>query len=107
MKWIYLILAGALEITWAVAMKKSEGFTVVIPTIITGAGYLASAIFLSLALKELPLGPAYAIWTGVGIIGTSILGILLFNEKLSALQVICIILIIIGITGLKLLSKEQ
>ena len=64
MKWFYLFLAGALEITWAVAMKKSNGFTVIIPSIITGVGYIASAVFLAIALKQLPLCTAYAMWTG-------------------------------------------
>ncbi len=106
MKWVYLIMAGILEITWAVAMKKSEGFTLLVPSIITGVGYIASAVFLSLALKQLPLGTAYAIWTGMGIVGTAVLGVFLFHEKLSVPQVICVILIVIGIVGLKLLSKE-
>lgn len=106
MKWIYLFIAGALEITWAVTMKMSEGFTVLIPSVVTGVGYILSAVFLSVALKELPLGTAYAIWTGMGIIGTSVLGVLLFHDKLSAPQVICVMLIVVGIAGLKLLSKE-
>ena len=106
MQWILLILAGVFEVTWACSMKYSEGFTVIIPTCITIIGYIASAIFLSLALKHLPLGTAYAMWTGLGIIGTSILGIFLFQEKLSAPQIICICLIVIGIAGLKLLSGE-
>ena len=99
MKWFYLLLAGALEITWAVAMKKSNGFTVLIPSIITGVGYIASAVFLAIALKQLPLGTAYAIWTGMGIVGTTLLGIFFFNEKLSVPQVACVILIVIGIAG--------
>ena len=106
MKWLYLFLAGALEITWAVAMKKSNGFTVIIPSIITGVGYIASAVFLAIALKQLPLGTAYAMWTGMGIVGTTLLGILLFNEKLSVPQVVYVILIVIGIAGLKILGKE-
>lgn len=106
MKWLYLFLAGALEITWAVAMKKSNGFTVIIPSIITGVGYIASAVFLAIALKQLPLGTAYAMWTGMGIVGTTLLGIFLFNEKLSVPQVFCVILIVIGIVGLKILGKE-
>lgn len=106
MKWFYLLLAGALEITWAVAMKKSNGFTVLIPSIITGVGYIASAVFLAIALKQLPLGTAYAMWTGMGIVGTTLLGIILFNEKLSVPQVVCVILIVIGIAGLKILGKE-
>ena len=106
MHWIMLILAGIFEVTWACAMKYSNGFTVVLPTVITVIGYIASAIFLSLALKNLPLGTAYAMWTGFGIVGTSILGIFLFQEKLSLPQVVCVFLIVIGIAGLKLLSKE-
>ena len=106
MKWLYLFLAGALEITWAVAMKKSNGFTALIPSIITGVGYIASAVFLAIALKQLPLGTAYAMWTGMGIVGTTLLGILLFNEKLSVPLVVCVILIVIGIAGLKILGKE-
>lgn len=106
MKWIYLLIAGVFEITWAITMKMSNGFSVLIPSIITIVGYLASAVFLSMALKGLPIGTAYAIWTGMGIVGTTILGVLLFNEKLSVPQVICVVLIIIGIVGLKLLSKE-
>ena len=106
MKWIMLLIAGVLEVTWAVAMKFSEGFTVLVPTIVTGIGYIASALFLSMALKELPLGTAYAMWTGFGIIGTTVLGISLFNERLTLPQVICIIMIAAGIVGLKLLAKE-
>ena len=106
MQWIMLILAGVFEVTWACAMKYSNGFTVIIPTVITIIGYLASAVFLALALKRLPLGTAYAMWTVFGLIGTTFLGVLLFNEKLSVPQVGCVILIVIGIVGLKLLSKE-
>ena len=106
MKWIYLLIAGLLEITWAITMKMSNGFTILIPSIITGVGYLASAVFLSIALKGLPLGTAYAIWTGMGIVGTTILGVMLFHEKLSLPQVICVILIVVGIAGLKLLATE-
>ncbi len=106
MKWLMLALAGILEVTWACAMKCSEGFTQLIPSMITAVGYIASAVFLSLALKELPLGTAYAMWTGFGIVGTSLLGVLLFHENLSLPQVICILCIVGGIVGLKLLSAE-
>nr|WP_297708236.1 multidrug efflux SMR transporter [uncultured Butyrivibrio sp.] len=106
MKWFYLFIAGALEITWAITMKMSDGFTVLIPTVITGIGYIASAVFLSVALKQLPLGTAYAIWTGMGIVGTSVLGVFLFQEKLTVSQVICVMLIVVGIAGLKLLAKD-
>ena len=106
MKWLMLILAGILEVTWAVAMKASEGFTVLLPSVVTAVGYLLSALFLSLALKELPLGTAYAMWTGFGIVGTTLLGVLLFHERLSLPQVLCVLLIAAGIAGLKLLGKE-
>lgn len=106
MKWFYLFIAGALEITWAITMKMSDGFTVMIPAVITGIGYIASAVFLSVALKQLPLGTAYAIWTGMGIVGTSVLGVFLFQEKLTVSQVICVMLIVVGIAGLKLLAKD-
>ena len=106
MKWIYLLIAGVLEITWAVTMKMSNGFTVLIPFIITVVGYIASAVFLSISLKQLPLGAAYAILTGMGILGTTLLGVFLFHEKLSVPQGICVILIVIGISGLKILAKD-
>ncbi|MBQ9244281.1 MAG: multidrug efflux SMR transporter [Proteobacteria bacterium] len=106
MKWLMLALAGLFEITWACSMKYSEGFSKIVPTLITVIAYLASALFLSLAMKKMPLGTAYAIWTGVGIAGTSLLGIFLFHEKASLPQMICVILIIIGITGLKLFAEE-
>ena len=105
MQWIMLILAGVFEVGWACAMKLSDGFTKLVPSVATGAGYVASAVFLSLALKKLPLGTAYALWTGFGIVGTSLLGIVLFGEKLSFPQLVCIALIVCGIAGLKLLSK--
>ncbi len=105
MKWIILLLAGIFEIVWAVAMKYSNGFTVLIPSIITAITYILSAVFLALALKHLPLGMAYAMWVAFGIIGTAILGVLLFCEKLTVLQIVSIILIIIGVIGLKLFAK--
>ena len=106
MNWIFLFLAAIFEVSWAIAMKYSDGFSVLVPSIVTVVGYILSAVFLSLALKQLPLGTAYAMWTGFGIIGTSVLGVFLFNEKLTVPQVICVILIVVGIVGLKLLGKE-
>lgn len=103
MQWIMLLLAGIFEITWAVLMKMSDGFHVLWPTIGTIVGYILSAIFLSLALKKLPLGTAYAMWTGFGIIGTTVLGVLLFGEAMSVAKIICIALIVGGIVGLKLI----
>lgn len=106
MHWLMLLLAGVFEVGWACSMKFSEGFTKLVPSIITIVGYILSAVFLSIALKKLPLGTAYAMWTGFGIVGTSVLGIFLFQEKLSLPQIICVMLIVIGIVGLKLLANE-
>ena len=107
MEWMMLFLAGGLEIAWAVAMKFSEGFTRPGPSVITAVGYVASAVFLAFALKKLPLGTAYAMWTGMGIVGTSVLGVLLFREKLSLPQLVCVLLIVGGIAGLKLLGPTE
>lgn len=104
MEWILLLVAGILEVSWAISMKYAEGFTVLVPSIITAVCYIASAVFLALALKQLPLGTAYAMWTGFGIVGTALLGVLLFGEVLSVPQVICIIMIIGGIAGLRVLG---
>ncbi|MBQ8062314.1 MAG: multidrug efflux SMR transporter [Clostridia bacterium] len=107
MHWILLGVAGILEIVWAIAMKYSDGFSNLLPSIITVVGYIASLVFLTFAMKQLPVGTGYAIWTGIGIIGTTVLGVLLFQEKLSLLQVLCLALIIIGVIGLRLLSPEN
>ena len=104
MKWLMLALAGVFEVTWACAMKYAEGFTRLVPSVVTAVGYVASAVFLALALKELPLGTAYAMWTGFGIVGTTLLGVLLFHEGLSAGQIVCVVMIVAGIAGLKLLA---
>ena len=104
MKWIMLLIAGVTEVTWAVVMKAADGFTKTVPSVITVVGYVLSAVFLSMALKELPLGTAYAMWTGFGIVGTAVLGVLLFHETMSITQVICVLLIVTGIVGLKLTS---
>lgn len=105
MDWFILILAGFAEITWAVALKYADGFKNLMPSIVTVVGYIASLVLLSMALKKLPLGTAYAVWTGIGIAGTSILGIWLFREQLSFMQWICVLMIIGGIAGLKILAK--
>ena len=104
MQWIILLFAGIFEIGWAIAMKYSNGFTVLLPSVITAVGYIASAVFLSMALRQLPLGTAYAMWTGFGILGTSLLGVWLFHENLSPAQLGCVALIAAGIAGLKLLA---
>ena len=104
MNWILLFLAGLAEVSWAVAMKFSEGFTKLVPSIVTIIGYIISLVLLSLAVKQLPLGTAYAIWTGIGIVGTTVLGVLFFNETLSLMQVICVIMIVVGAVGLKIME---
>ena len=106
MKWLMLLLAGIFEIVWAIGMKYSNGFSILLPSVITIVTYILSAVFLALALKHLPLGIGYIMWVSFGIIGTSVLGFLLFNEKLSLLQIVSIILIIIGVIGLKLFAKQ-
>ena len=103
MQWVMLLLAGVSEVTWAIGMKYSEGFSKVIPGIVTVVFYILSAVFLAEAMKKLPLGTVYAMWTGFGIIGTSVLGAVLFKEMLSVPQMICVGMIICGIAGLKLL----
>lgn len=106
MKWIFLLTAGCFEVLWAFGLKYSLGFTKLIPSVYTILGMIASFYFLSLALKSLPLGNAYAIWTGIGTVGTVVLGVLLFKEPMNMSRVIFISLIIIGIIGLKLTSSN-
>jgi quaternary ammonium compound-resistance protein SugE len=102
MAWIILFLAGILEIGWAIGLKYTEGFTKLLPTVLTGASMVASVVLLGIAVRTLPLGTAYAVWTGIGTVGTVILGIVLFAEPATAVRIGCIALIIAGIAGLKL-----
>lgn len=102
MAWVLLALAGLFEVIWAVGLKYAEGFTRPLPSVITVAAMAASVALLGLAMRELPLGTAYAIWTGIGTVGTAILGIVLFAEPATALRLACIALIALGIIGLKL-----
>lgn len=106
MNWIYLIIAGFLEIGWAIGLKYTEGWTRVLPSILTGATMVASFYFLSLALKILPIGTAYAVWTGIGMVGAAVLGMILFNEPRDFTRIVCILLIVGGIAGLKLTSPQ-
>ena len=106
MAWLYLFAAGLLEVGWAVGLKYTDGFTRIVPTTLTVLSMVASVGLLGLSLKSLPLGTAYAIWTGIGTIGTVILGIALFGESASALRLGCIALIVAGIVGLKAVSVE-
>jgi quaternary ammonium compound-resistance protein SugE len=104
MAWIVLLLAGLFEVGWAVGLKLTEGFTRPLPTLLTVASMAVSLGLLGLALQSLPLGTAYAVWTGVGTVGTALLGILLFGESADAARLLCIALIVAGILGLKLVS---
>ena len=102
MAWIILFLAGLFEVGWAVGLKYTEGFTRLWPTLGTVAAMIVSLGLLGLALRSLPLGAAYAVWTGVGTVGTALLGIALFQESADVLRLLCIGLIVAGIVGLKL-----
>lgn len=106
MHWLLLVLAGLLETGWAVGLKYSQGFTKWVPSVFTILGMIASFYFLSLALKNLPLGTAYAIWTGIGTVGTVALGVLLFKEPMDLLKLLFVGLIVIGIIGLKMASSR-
>jgi quaternary ammonium compound-resistance protein SugE len=102
--WIILFIAGLFEVGWAVGLKFTEGFTRPIPVVLTGISLVASMGLLGWAVKSLPLGTAYAVWTGVGAVGTAIVGILLFKEPATAGRLVCLALIVSGILGLKLLT---
>jgi quaternary ammonium compound-resistance protein SugE len=106
MAWIILLLAGLTEVGWAVGLKYTEGFTRLVPSVLTVICMVVSLGLLGLALKSLPIGTAYAVWTGIGTVGTAILGIYLFGESTAALRLACIGLIVVGIVGLKLVSAE-
>lgn len=104
MSWFILIVAGVFEICWAVGLKYSNGFTKFWPSVFTVISMILSMVLLSFAIKEIPLGTAYAIWTGIGAFGTAILGIFLFSESSEFVRLFFIFLIVVGIAGLKIYS---
>ena len=104
MAWVYLAIAGVFEIIWAMGLKYSQGFTKLYPSLITLGGMIISFYLLSLATKTLPIGTAYAVWTGIGALGAVILGIILFRDPVSVSRIVFLCLILIGILGLKLTS---
>lgn len=106
MAWIYLIIAGILEIGWAIGLKYTQGWTKLMPSLLTGAGLIVSFYFLSAAVKTLPIGTAYAVWTGIGTVGAAILGMFIFGEPREVSRIVCILLIVTGIAGLKLTSAH-
>lgn len=104
MAWALLSIAGILEIAFALSMKSSEGFTRLIPALFTVAAGLSSAFLLSLSLRTLPVGTGYAVWTGIGAAGTAIVGIAFLGDSAAPMRMLCIILILAGVIGLKLVS---
>jgi quaternary ammonium compound-resistance protein SugE len=104
MAWVWLTLAGLLEIVWAVGLKYTAGFTRLVPSAITAGAMIASVYFLALAVRTIPIGTGYAVWTGIGAVGVAILGIVLFGESRDTLRLASIALIVLGIVGLKVLS---
>ncbi len=106
MAWFVLVLAGLFEIGWAVGLKYTEGFTRLWPSVLTAVALVTSMGLLGVALRTLPLGTAYAVWTGIGTLGTGILGIVLFKEPATAARLVCMSLIIAGIVGLKVVTPK-
>ncbi len=104
MAWAVLFVAGLMEIGWAIGLKYTEGFTRLVPSVLTIAFMVASIVLLGLAVKTLPIGTAYAVWTGIGAVGTAILGIILFGDPATGLRLACIGMIVAGILGLKLVT---
>jgi quaternary ammonium compound-resistance protein SugE len=102
MNWLILFIAGLLEVVWAVGLKYTDGFSKLWPSVITLAAMTGSVVLLSHAMKTIPIGTAYAVWTGIGAVGVATLGILMFGEPRNALRIGCILLIVAGIVGLKL-----
>ena len=104
MPWVLLVIAGLFEVAWAIGLKYTEGFTKLWPSVGTLAAMALSVVLLGLAMRTLPVGTAYAVWTGIGAVGTVILGIVLLGEPASAARLACVGLIVAGILGLKLTS---
>lgn len=107
MAWLYLFIAGLFECGWAIGIKYTEGFSKPVPTILTAIAMAISFWLLSIAMKTIPIGTAYAVWTGIGAVGVAIMGMVLFNESRDILRIICLLLIVSGIVGLKLVSTNQ
>jgi quaternary ammonium compound-resistance protein SugE len=106
MAWIYLLIAGLLEVAWAIGLKYTDGFTRFWPSAWTLVAMGLSMVFLGLALRELPVGTGYAVWVGIGAVGTAVLGMVLFDESRDPLRLICLGLIVAGVVGLKLVTPD-
>ncbi len=105
MAWVYLIIAGLFECAWAIGLKYTEGFTRLTPSVLTVAAMAISFWLLSTAMKTIPVGTAYAVWTGIGAVGVAVMGMILFGESRDVLRIISLMMIVGGIIGLKLVSK--
>lgn len=104
--WLYLFVAGCFEVVWALGLKYTEGFSKPIPSVITIGAMIASVWLLALALKSIPVGTGYAVWVGIGALGTAIGGVILFGESKSLIRIACILSIVFGVIGLKLFSES-
>ncbi|WP_020591288.1 quaternary ammonium compound efflux SMR transporter SugE [Kiloniella laminariae] len=104
MAWVYLILAGMLECGWAIGLKYADGWTRLVPSLLTVLAMAASFWLLSAAMKSIPVGTAYAVWTGIGTIGVAVLGMILFDEPRDIMRILCLLMIVAGIAGLKIFS---
>jgi quaternary ammonium compound-resistance protein SugE len=107
MAWIYLVAAGLFEVGWAIGLKFTDGFTRLWPSLWTGLAMALSLFLLGQALRTLPVGTGYAVWTGIGSLGTALLGILLLGESREPLRLLCLALILSGIVGLKLVTETN
>lgn len=105
MAWVYLLVAAVFEVQWAITLKYTEGFSRLWPSVACALGMIVSVYFLALAQRTLPVGTSYAVWTGLGAVGTAVLGMLLFNESREIARVLSILLIVAGVLGLKLVTK--
>jgi len=102
MAWTLLFIAGLFEVAWAIGLKYTDGFSKLVPSVLTVAAMIASIVLLGLAMKQLPVGTAYAVWTGIGTVGTVILGVVLMGDSAAPMRLVCLALIMLGIVGLKL-----
>lgn len=105
MAWLYVFIAGLLEICWAIGLKYSDGFTKPLPSVVTVVLMILSFVVLAQGVRTLPVGTAYAVWTGIGAAGTAILGVYLFKEPVNATRIACLLLVVLGIVGLKWSDK--
>jgi quaternary ammonium compound-resistance protein SugE len=106
MAWLYLLVAGVFEIVWAIGLKYSDGFTRVVPILVVIGGMAVSLVFLAIAMRSIPVGTAYAVWTGIGAAGTAVVAMFLFGESAAPLRLACLGLIVGGIIGLKLVTAD-